>query len=769
MKRFVKWVAILLTAANLTAIAGLAGVAFVVAPYADTSVDEALLQLARSGGTSRLYAYDFTDRAARQGSVRELGVLCGGSTYYEYTSFDKIPQSLIDAFVSIEDKRFWEHRGVDFLRTGEAAVSYVKNRLLAKNGKSFGASTITQQLVKNLTGDARVSIDRKLGEMFSALDLERRASKSEILEMYLNVINLADGCQGVGAAARHYFSKSPEQLSVGESACIAAITNNPSRYNPLTHPEQNEHRRQLILSCMLEQGYLDAQTYAQAVLPVTLVPEGRKGHPVSSWYEDMVVEDVIRDLCATYDYSRAVASAMVYGGGLHIYAAVDTRVQSVLEHYYAMTDMFWEQERSAMIIIDPATGDVLGVAGANGVKTGNRVQNYATDTRLPPGSAIKPLSVFAPALERGLINWASVYDDIPLSFENGKPWPRNAHFAYHGLTTAEQALAESVNTVAVKILDQVGVHNSLNFLTDQLGMASLSQEDLTRAGLALGQLKHGVTVRELTAAYTVFYDGMYRHPRTYFRVTDADGALLLSDTAAPQAVLRPENAAIMTKMMQGVVSYGTAQGKVSLSGRVEVAGKTGTTQRGVDRWFVGYTPAVLGCVWTGYDYPAEQEGIGANVSITVWDEVMSCLYDRGVFDGMPDRFAVPETVVRLSYCADSGQIPTDACHADLRALRSRVGYFTKDNCPTHPCKTHVLAEYDTVFGGVASENCPENVRRRVGLLRGVRDFPQEVFVRDAPYFLWDQPPGQGRFRGTWYATPSKTEPCRAHQGDQSME
>lgn len=752
----------MLAVVALSATASVAGIAFAIKPYAGSTVDESLLQLARSGGTSYLYAYDFTDRAAREGHARELGALCGGSTYYEFTPYDSLPRALIDAFVSIEDKRFWEHDGVDFLRSGEAAVAYVKNRLLGKKGRSFGASTITQQLVKNLTGNDSVSIDRKLGEIFSALDLERRLDKHEILETYLNVINLADGCRGVGAAAKHYFSKSPDLLTVGECACIAAITNNPARYNPLTHPEQNEMRRQLILSCMLAQGYLDADTYAQASAPITLVPDGRKGNPTASWYEDMVVADVIADLCATYGYSRAVASAMVYGGGLRIYAAMDTEVQGVLEHYYATTDIFATDERSAMIIIDPMTGDVLGVAGANGKKQGNRVQNYATDVLLPPGSAIKPLSVFAPALERGLINWASVYDDVPVSFEGGKLWPRNAHYAYHGLTTVERALAESVNTVAVRILDEVGMHNSWNFLVHRLEMTSLEKSDLTRAGLALGQLSHGVSVRELTAGYTVFYGGEYRHPRTYFHVTDANGVVLLSDTLASRSVMREDNAAIMTQMMQSVIASGTAKGKVTLTEHTQVAGKTGTTQRGVDRWFVGYTPAVLGGVWTGYDYPAEREGIETNVSITVWDEVMTLLYERGLFANAPTEFELPDSVIPMLYCADSGQLPTDACHADLRGTRSRIGYFTKDNCPVHQCQTHVLADYDTVFGGVAGELCPPDVRRPVGLLRGQRDFPQQVYVRDAPYFLWDEPPVEGRFCGEWYATPSKTLPCPAH-------
>ena len=265
MRKFCKIIAILLA---LSLVAGVlcfvAGYVY-LRPYMNRCVDDTLLQIAHSGGTSRLYAYTFSNRAKREGEAYEIGPLCGGSVLYEYADVQSVPRALIDAFVSIEDKRFWQHSGVDFLRTGEAALAYAKKKISGKGGKSFGASTITQQLVKNLTGDDRVSIDRKLSEMFAALDLEKRASKSEILEMYLNVINLADGCRGVGAAAKHYFGKSIEQLSIGECACIAAITNNPARYNPLMHPEYNEQRRGLILACMLDQGYIDQTQYENAL------------------------------------------------------------------------------------------------------------------------------------------------------------------------------------------------------------------------------------------------------------------------------------------------------------------------------------------------------------------------------------------------------------------------------------------------------------------------------------------------------------------------
>ena len=763
MRKFCKIIAILLVLSLMAGVlCAVAGYVY-LRPYMDSRVDDTLLGIARSGGTSRLYAYAFSDRTAREGEAHEIGPLCGGSTLYEYAAIERVPRAMIDAFVAIEDKRFWQHEGVDFLRTGEAALAYLKKKIKHEGGKSFGASTITQQLIKNLTGDDRVSIDRKLSEMFAALDLEKRADKHEILEMYLNVINLADGCRGVGAAAKYYFSKEIDRLSIGECACIAAITNNPVHYNPLTHPAQNEQRRALILACMKEQGYIDEEQYAQALQPLTFSYQSRNKNRVASWYEDMVVEDVVRDLCERYGYSRAAASALVYSGGLRIYAALDERVQEIVEQYFASTDIFERDERASMIIIDPATGDILGVAGANGAKRANRVQNYATDVKLPPGSAIKPLSLYAPALEQGLINWASVYDDVPVRFEGDKPWPRNAHFAYHGLTDVSTALADSVNTVAVQMLGQLGKRQSLAFLREQLGMTSLGEADITEAGLALGQFAHGVTLRELTDAYTVFLDGSFVPARSYFFVTDAQGEVLLSNVTKPHGVLSRQNAAIMTKMLEGVVQRGTAKGKITLADRVAVAGKTGTTQRGVDRLFVGYTPAVLGGVWTGYDYPAEQSGIRGNVSITVWDEVMSRLYDAGIFKDAPTAFSVPNGVYRMYYCADSGGLPGYACSCDLRGTRTRTGYFTLDNAPETLCNRHVLVPYDCVFGGVACADCPPSAVGDAGLLRGERSFGQDVFIKDAPYFLWEAAPEEGKYRGSWYATPSKTQPCPAHE------
>jgi penicillin-binding protein 1A len=290
--------------------------------------------------------------------------------------------------VAIEDKRFYTHRGVDPLRTLKAGLGYLRGN------PTCGGSTITQQLVKNLTGRTEHTPERKLTEIFTALDLEKRADKETVLEAYLNIINLAEGCFGVGMAAETYFQKSVSDLTLPECAAIAAITNNPARYDPLTHPEANRARRDLILTQMANQGYItEAERDTAIATPLTLDPAPKSDPaPITSWYADMVVSDVIRDLMLRKDYTYAAASRLVYNGGLRIETAMDEDLQRIVETYYTDASHFPAGDKgrpqSSFILIDPETGDILAVAGAVGEKTASRVQSYATDTRRPAGSCI---------------------------------------------------------------------------------------------------------------------------------------------------------------------------------------------------------------------------------------------------------------------------------------------------------------------------------------------------------------------------------------------
>ena len=719
------------------------------------TIDESLFSIVGSDSATTLYYYGENEDGEEIAYSLEEGALYGGYRSI-YVAYENIPENLIDAFVSIEDKRFWEHHGVDWGRTLSAGVNY-----FLKFNRSYGGSTVTQQLIKNVTDEDEYSFQRKIQEIFWALDLETKMDKTEILGLYLNVINLSQGCYGVQAAADYYFSKDVSELTLNECACIAAITNSPSYYDPIRNLENNRARRTLILREMYAQGYIDEVELSEALSQgiVLRLREEATVETVNSWYVDMVIEDVVSDLMEEYGYSRAMANLVLYTGGLKIYTAMDPEVQEVLEEYYKKSSNFYTNTggavpQSAMIVIDPQNGDILGVVGGVGTKSANRVQNFATQTLRPAGSVIKPLSVYAPAMEQGILRWSSVYDDVPVNFgkynldpTKGKivepvAWPKNSTGTYRGLTNVNYALSHSINTVTVRALEDLGVENSFKFLYEKLGMTSLIADGVTSAGqyitdkdiaaLALGQMNYGVTVKEITAAYSIFVNqGVYNTPRSYRQVTDGFGSILLEQKYHGEAVLSEANADVMNRMLENVVDEGTATA-ITLRQSVACAGKTGTTQNNYDRWYIGYTPELIGGVWYGYEYPKALSG--SNQSIAIWDGVITKIYETKGWIGKAGDFERSDEVIEAEYCADSGMLPTEVCHRDPRGNRIEKGYFVKGSEPSEFCTCHVPVLYDTAEGGVAFEG--ECVSAEyVGLISVVRSFPCEVIVRDAQY-VW---------------------------------
>ena len=666
-----------------------------------------------------------------------------GEENFEYVSFNDVPTHLTNAFIAIEDKRFYEHSGVDWYRTLGAMANYFLHF-----GGRFGASTITQQLIKNITGADEVSIERKIREISWALELEKNLSKDEILELYFNVINLSENCYGVGIAAKRYFSKNVSELNLIECACIAAITNNPSYYNPIKHPENNKERRDLIILQMRELGYISQEEFEENYgKDIILNPDDSVvKNSVHSWYVDMVVEDVISDLQKTHSLNRSEASRLVFGGGLEIYIQIDLEIQKIMEEYYENAANFpsGEGAQSSMIIMDSENGDILGVVGAIGEKKGNRIQNYATDTLRPPGSTIKPLSVYAPALERGIITYGSVYDDVPYSFENDKAWPKNANGIYHGLSTMSYAMANSTNTIPLKILDELGISHSFYFLRDYLHLDSLLEQgkdkngafitDMDYAALALGQLNYGVSVREITAAYSIFADGgMYHAPRSYSLVKNSRGEVLLENEATSERVISDANSEIMTKLLTDVVWGGTADA-LSVKNKVAIAAKTGTTQDNKDRWCIGYTPSLICGVWYGYEYPQEIPKAEKNHFLNAFDTVLNRIYERDARSAYADRkFEENAHLISVNYCMESGLLPSEACLKDPRGSRVKMGYFVKGTEPTERCDTHILVNYDVVCGGVATAFTPSGHIEKVGMIVVEREFPMQILVSDAQY------------------------------------
>ncbi len=794
---------VLFGAALLLSVLAAGGVLIYAAHGIDYAADEALFESARGNRTTRLFyngksgetatdapvaveGYNAVEWKAARVSLADSGL---------FVPYEKIPSALPDAIVAIEDHRFYEHEGVDILRTGKAALNYVFGF-----DSRFGGSTVTQQLVKNLSGEDEQSVMRKIREMLRAYHIEKTYSKKEILELYLNIIPLSDGCVGVGSAAEHYFGKKTEDLTLAECASLAAITNSPTYYNPIRNNENNRRRRDVILREMARYGYIDDETAALAEnLPVRVSEQAVSGEKVRSWYAETVLSDVVRDLAVQKKMSREAAANLVYGGGLTIYTLMDTDVQTVIERYFRNLAHFDNAADMdyAITVVDPRNGALLGIVGNKGEKTANRVLNYAADALLPPGSALKPLSVYAPALEEGLITWSSVFDDTPAQFtktaDGYRMWPRNASRIYSGLTTAADALAFSKNTVAVKILDKVGLNRSYRYLTENFGLYGLVEKendengnfytDLAEAPLALGQLTHGVTLRELTAAYAAFADGGRRHTsRSYLLVLDSHGRVLLKNEDTVYRAVSEETAAIMTKMLCGVTETGTAR-TLTLTKRIEVAGKTGTAGTGEQRWFVGYTPYLCIGVYGGSHDGKTATAGNFTGHLKVWDGVATALHaPYFVRNRTPIHFRMPDTVVTAGYCRDSGECMGENCRYDPRGERESVGYFVRGTEPHTSCHRHICVLYDEDGGGVVQQKCftllnPGHLKKTALLLVPERDFPTEVRILDAeyvyregriteaadpklPYFYADVKPGH--YVGLPYTETPYNRPCPLH-------
>lgn len=699
------------------------------------SMSEEVLERAVSPESPRFFAYVFSDRTAREGERVEVTSEVYRQKSRVYTTFEELPGDLVNAFVAIEDKRYREHGGVDWKRTAGAMLNYV-----FRGEEHYGGSTITQQLVKNATGNSERTLARKLQEMLYAVRLDADFGKEKVLEFYLNAISFSDNCVGVAAAAERYFGKSVSELSLPECASLAAMVNSPTYYHPERYPDTHLARRNLVLSEMFSQGYLTEELYEAAVTEPLIVQPGDGWEGVNSWYVETACADLASDLSERYGMSAEEALHLFYTGGLSIDLAMDRELQKMVESYYASELRLPENEtgeraQSALVLIDPATGDLLAVAGSVGEKAGNRVQNFATGTRRSPGSTIKPISVYAPALEEGIITWASVYDDVPTTFgaDNKTPWPNNATRVYRGLCDISYAVAHSTNTVAVRVLGDLGTRKSYDYAIEKFGLSGLVGNEKNASVLALGQLSEGVTLRELTAAYTVFADGGNYHAcNSYYRVTDRSGNILLSRVASSELVLSEENAAVMTKLLQGVVKEGTSSA-VTLQRITECAGKTGTTSNDCDRWFVGYTPELLCGVWCGYAYPEPLSG--KNLATGIWNEVMTRATLR---QGGQTVFDTPDTLVYASYCKDSGGIYTEVCEKDARGGREAYGWFVKGTEPKEDCSCHILCRAHP-DGGIATREDDGEELVEVALIRVARRFPMTVLVSDAQYVYGGDP------------------------------
>ena len=663
-----------------------------------------------------------------------------------WADLDQIPKDLQKAVVAIEDKRFYTHKGVDWHGTARAIFRTIFG------GSVQGGSTITQQLVKNVTGDNQNTVKRKVMEIYRAQELEKRYEKDEILEAYLNEVYFGYSCYGVVTASLKYFNKDVSELSLAECASLIAITNNPSLYDPLQTDwglENNRTRQLLVLGAMLDQGKIDQAAYDAAKEENVVFSNGytilggrvdvdtdkkddtdadggdeqpedetKTATSSQSYFTDAVIEDVAAALVEKYGLTDStnpvtgkVTTAfeqgvnMVYGKGYKIYTTQNPEYQKIAEEVctdtsnlpYTSTytnsygDKETEQLQVGMTIVDPYTGYVVAMVGGAGVKQYDRGWNWATSAR-QCGSAIKPVSVYAPALDDGTINGASSIDDYPVMVLNGSVYPKNANGRYKGLTPLHTAIARSTNTCAVRVVQEYGTSRSYDFMTNKLGFTTLTSQDAQQVGnMGLGGLDRGVTTEEMAAAFAAFAnEGIYTAPRTFIRVEDADGNVILENEAKASVAMKDTTAALMNSLLQEVVNGGTGyEGRIS---GMHVAGKTGTTNNDQDRYFVGYTPYYSCAVWVGYVHNQRIIASG-NPAASMWQKVMSRIHA----DLADKDFFSCSGLTYVKVCADSGLLATDNCAEDCRGSRVYSALVAADNAPSAYCNMHTSPIYTVNF------------------------------------------------------------------------
>ena len=614
--------------------------------------------------------------------------------------YDQIPEDMINALVAIEDKRFWTHHGVDWKRTFGAFVT-----MFIPNRPQYGGSTITQQLIKNITGDNEVSIERKVQEIFRALKLEQRYSKEQIITAYLNTVFFSNQSYGVQAAAHTYFNKDVWDLSLAECASIIGITNYPTLYNPFLYPENNKERQEQILWEMYDQGMITEEEYNEAVEEeLVFVKDSTSAQQVfqtNDYFVDHVIDEVISDLQTELGYTYEYAQQQLYGGGYRIYTTVDKDIQDFLNDFYRDVNNFPpvlnEDYPQSACVITNINGKILGLAGGIGEKEGSRVLNRATQAKRQSGSSIKPLAAYLQGIERDVITWSTMIEDSPMpqTNEDGEvvlsDWPVNFQGNYLGPITVDQAIQQSRNTIAVKIVNMVSPKTCFDFLKNKLGFDSLVERqvingqvfsDINLASMALGSMTLGVTPLEMTGGYQIYANGGYfTKPYSYTEVRDADGNVILQKDTTPRRVISAETATIVNRLLQRVVygPYGT--GTPAAFPNMTIGGKTGTSDDDYNQWFMGITPYYVCGVWMGYDTP-ETIRYGGGVSYApplLWKSIMQPLHE-----GLENKqFPVwgESNIEQAEYCTETGELALDTCPS------TATGWYKKSNLPP-TCSLH---------------------------------------------------------------------------------
>ncbi len=710
----------------LIAIAGGAGVLIAVIKSAPTINIDILDNLKQSGkiyDRDGNYIEDLSDMENRQ-----------------IVPLTQIPKYLQDAVISIEDERFEVHHGVDVKRIFGAILYDIKTM-----SKAQGASTITQQVIKNNILSPEKTFTRKLQEMYLSIQLERKLSKNQILHAYLNTMFLGGNAYGVQAASLYYFGKDVQNLSLAESALIAGLTQNPAKFFPYSsrnkeNPENYLQRQKLVLSKMLELGKISQEQYTQALNePLNFKTKEAEVATKYQWFIEPAINQIAKDLSEKYSITESEARQKLRTGGYDIYLTINTKIQEKAESvindpkYYPKipkNDMYYSinakdkqliQPQAAAVIMDATNGEVVAIVGGRGPHP-LQSNNRATDVNVArqPGSAIKPVAVYAPALDKKIITAGSVIEDSPMPqdfVDSNKGWdPKNYNNKFGGLTTIRDAVKDSVNLVAVKLLKDLGINTSIDYLKNKFHFSTIQTSggtnDKNLPSLALGGLTNGVTPLEMAAAYSVFANnGVYSEPIMYSKVLDNKGIVLLEKTSNQSKAISAQTAYIMTSMLETVVKSGT--GTKARLGSMPVAGKTGTSDDHTNGYFMGITPYYSGAVWVGHDDKKYSiPGLVGGTEAPMWRDIMIVAHE-----GLKAKpFTKPSGIVSAQVDMDSGKAPTELTALDPRGSRVRTEIFIEGTEPVELDDMHVAVDIDVSTGKLATPNCPpELVQKKVFL------------------------------------------------------
>lgn len=637
--------------------------------------------------------------------IKELS----GDENRKIVSLNDMPEYLPKAFVAIEDERFYEHHGVDIKRSTAATVTYIFN----KGKSSFGGSTITQQLVKNITNEkddeGKAGIQRKIREMSRAYQIEKIISKSQILELYLNIIYLGGygrNICGVEVASEYYFNKSAKDITLAESAFLAGINHSPNNYNPFIETDNTDKikkRTRTVLDKMKELGMVSDEDYNKAIEELEAGLKFTQGNLSSgtdmSYHMSAAIEQVVNQMVEEKGMSYDYAKSRLYGGGYKLYTTQVSSIQSRMQEEYVKDRYIVKSKenegahsQSAMVIIDYKTGNVVGCMGGLGTDVNALGLNRINSAR-QPGSSIKPIASIAPSLEKKIITAGTVYDDSTTTFGNYSP--KNSS-GYRGLITVRKAIEVSSNVVEVKIMSELGPENSIKFLK-QLGLNHLDEKEDNGLALVLGGLTHGATPLEMAGAYaTIANGGEYITPTFYTKLVDSQDKTILEPKQEKRRVMSEGTAYITKSILKSPVtgSNGTAT-NCKISG-MDVGAKTGTTDSNKDRWLCGITPYYAAATWFGYDEPEVISYSLGNPSAKIWAAVM-----KDIHKDLPNKtFDKPSNIVTAKICKDSGKSATGSC------TNTYTEEFVSGTVPS-ACDGHKKIKVCKETGKLANEYCKD--------------------------------------------------------------